>query len=104
MCGVATECGVQRFREDFAKGVGSKTRPTLRNDFTKHEAGMADYPLMNQLLYTGKTADVKRMTEEALAEGIPVQEVLENGLIAGMAVVGEDFKNNVIYVPEVMIA
>jgi len=39
-----------------------------------------------------------------LADGQPVQEILENGLIAGMAVIGEDFKNNVIYVPEVLIA
>jgi 5-methyltetrahydrofolate--homocysteine methyltransferase len=65
---------------------------------------MVDYTLMNQLLYSGKAPDVKRMTEEALAAGIPFQEVLENGLIAGMAVVGEDFKNNVVYVPEVLIA
>jgi len=65
---------------------------------------MVDYTLMNQLLYTGKASDVKRMTEEALAADIPFQEVLDNGLIAGMAVVGEDFKNNVVYVPEVLIA
>ena len=65
---------------------------------------MADYTLMNQLLYTGKAAEVKKMTDDALAEGIPFQEVLENGLIAGMSVVGEDFKNNVVYVPEVLIA
>src|SRR5947208_1015155 len=44
------------------------------------------------------------MTKEALAEGRPVQEILQDGLIAGMSVVGEDFKHNVIYVPEVLIA
>jgi 5-methyltetrahydrofolate--homocysteine methyltransferase len=65
---------------------------------------MVDYALMNQLLYTGKAADVKAMTQQGLADGRPVQEVLENGLVAGMAVIGEDFKNNVIYVPEVLIA
>ncbi|MCL5270958.1 MAG: corrinoid protein [bacterium] len=65
---------------------------------------MADYALMNQLLYTGKAAEVKKAVEDCLKEGRPVQEVLENGLIAGMAVIGEDFKNNVIYVPEVLIA
>lgn len=65
---------------------------------------MVDYAFMNQLLYTGKAAEVKKMTEDSLAAGQPVQDVLENGLIAAMAVVGEDFKNNIIYVPEVLIA
>lgn len=44
------------------------------------------------------------MTRDALAEGRSVQEVLTEGLIAGMSVVGEDFKYNVLYVPEVLIA
>jgi 5-methyltetrahydrofolate--homocysteine methyltransferase len=65
---------------------------------------MTDYALMNQCLYEGKAADVERMTKEALAEGRPVQEVLTDGLIAGMSVVGEDFKYNIVYVPEVLIA
>ena len=65
---------------------------------------MTDYALMNQCLYEGKAADVERMTREALAEGRPVSEVLNEGLIAGMSVVGEDFKYNVVYVPEVLIA
>jgi 5-methyltetrahydrofolate--homocysteine methyltransferase len=65
---------------------------------------MVDYALMNQCLYEGKFQDVERMTQEALAEGRPVQEILNEGLIAAMSVVGEDFKHNVIYVPEVLIA
>ena len=44
------------------------------------------------------------MTKDALAEGRTVQEVLNEGLIAGMSVVGEDFKYNILYVPEVLIA
>ncbi len=63
-----------------------------------------DYVLMNQLLYEGKAPDVKAMTEQALADGRPCKEVLEEGLISGMAVVGEDFKHNRVYVPEVLIA
>lgn len=65
---------------------------------------MVDYPLMNQMLYMGMAAEVKRMTEDALAESVPVHELLANGLIAGFAVVGEDFKNSVLYVPEVLCA
>src|SRR5208282_3067800 len=65
---------------------------------------MPDYALMNQCLYEGKAKEVEQMTRDALAEGRPVQEVLSEGLIAGMSVVGEDFKYNILYVPEVLIA
>jgi 5-methyltetrahydrofolate--homocysteine methyltransferase len=65
---------------------------------------MPDYALMNQCLYEGKAKEVEQMTRDALAEGRSVKEVLEEGLIAGMSVVGEDFKHNILYVPEVLIA
>src|SRR6476661_1152200 len=65
---------------------------------------MPDYALMNQYLYEGNAREVEQRTRDALAEGRPVQEVLVDGLIAGMSVVGEDFKHNVLYVPEVLIA
>jgi methanogenic corrinoid protein MtbC1 len=65
---------------------------------------MPDYALMNQCLYEGKAKEVEQMTRDALAEGRTVQEVLQDGLIAGMSVVGEDFKHNILYVPEVLIA
>jgi 5-methyltetrahydrofolate--homocysteine methyltransferase len=65
---------------------------------------MTDYALMNQCLYEGKAKEVEQMTKDALAEGRSVQEVLSEGLIAGMSVVGEDFKHNILYVPEVLIA
>src|SRR2546423_1099281 len=65
---------------------------------------MPDYALMNQNLYEGKAKEVEQMTKDALAEGRHFQEVLTEGLIAGMSVVGEDFKYNILYVPEVLIA
>src|SRR5208283_5047891 len=58
----------------------------------------------NQCLYEGKAREVEQMTRDALAEGRSVKEVLAEGLIAGMSVVSEDFKHNVLYVPEVLIA
>jgi 5-methyltetrahydrofolate--homocysteine methyltransferase len=63
-----------------------------------------DYALMNQLLFEGKHEVVRKMTEEALAEGRSANEVLEDGLIGGMRVVGEDFRHNRIFVPEVLLA
>jgi 5-methyltetrahydrofolate--homocysteine methyltransferase len=65
---------------------------------------MIDYAHMNQCLYEGKAAEVEAMTRRALEEGRSAQEILTDGLIAGMSVVGEDFKHNVLYVPEVLIA
>ena len=47
---------------------------------------MPDYALMNQCLYEGKAKDVEQMTRDALAEGRPAKEVLEEGLIAGISV------------------
>ena len=65
---------------------------------------MVDYARMNQLLFEGAHEQVRTLTEEALADGNPVDEVLQDGLIAGMKVVGEDFKWNRIFVPEVLLA
>ena len=65
---------------------------------------MPDYAFMNQCLYEGKAKEVGEMAQAALDEGRPVQEILSEGLIAGMSVVGEDFKYNILYVPEVLIA
>jgi 5-methyltetrahydrofolate--homocysteine methyltransferase len=65
---------------------------------------LIDYAVMNQLLFEGKHKEVRALTEQALAEGRSVDEVLEDGLIAGMRVVGEDFKHNRIFVPEVLLA
>lgn len=63
-----------------------------------------DYALLNQYVYEGKADKVKEIVQAALDANIPVDEVLEEGLIAGMAVLGEDFKHNIRYVPEVLIA
>ena len=65
---------------------------------------MPDYALMNQSIYEGKAKEVEQLTQAALAEGRTAQEIPSDGLIAGMSVVGEDFKHNILYVPEVLIA
>ena len=42
--------------------------------------------------------------KDAIAQDIPAREILDNGLLAGMDIVGEKFKNNQVYLPEVMLA
>lgn len=57
-----------------------------------------------QAVERGKSKQVKELVNQALAEGYGVQEILDNGLIAAMGVVGENFRTNKIFVPEMLIA
>ncbi len=53
---------------------------------------------------SGNAPKTEELTKSALEGGINPGEVLNNGLVAGMEVVGKKFKNNEFYVPEVLIA
>lgn len=55
-------------------------------------------------LQAGKAKDVKTLVQQAIDEGIPAQQILDEGLVAGMNVIGEKFKNNEVFVPEVLVA
>ena len=55
-------------------------------------------------LQAGRAPKVKELVQQAVDEGIPAKDVLEQGLLSGMSVVGEKFKNNEVFVPEVLIA
>jgi 5-methyltetrahydrofolate--homocysteine methyltransferase len=55
-------------------------------------------------LIKGKADEVKTLVEQALGDGTPPADILNKGLLAGMGVVGERFKKNEVYVPEVLIA
>ena len=55
-------------------------------------------------LQAGKAKEVKALVQQAIDEGIPAQTILIEGLLKGMDVVGEKFKNNEIFVPEVLVA
>ncbi len=55
-------------------------------------------------LYDGEDEMVAELVQKALDQGIEPQEILAGGLIAGMDVVGKDFKAGDLFVPEVLIA
>ncbi|MCL6591492.1 MAG: corrinoid protein [Firmicutes bacterium] len=65
---------------------------------------MADLKALAEALIAGNAPKVKELTEAAIAEGLHPATIVNEGLIAGMSVVGQRFKNNEIYVPEVLIA
>ena len=59
---------------------------------------------ISALVQKGDRRGVKASVETALAEGFTAKEILDGGLIAGMTAIGERFKKNEVYVPEVLIS
>jgi len=65
---------------------------------------MVDLQELANYVISGKANETKALVTKALEEKVPVADVLNKGLIAGMNVVGDKFKKNEFYVPEVLIA
>ena len=59
---------------------------------------------ISESLQKGKAAEVKELAQKGIDEGLGSKEILENGLMAGMSIIGDKFKKNEVYVPEVLIA
>jgi len=59
---------------------------------------------ISEFLMKGRAPQVKELVQQALDEGVQPGEILNGGLVKGMSVIGERFKNNEVYVPEVLIA
>ena len=59
---------------------------------------------ISEQLQKGKSKIVKELVERAIAEGIPAAQILNEGLLDGMNIIGGKFKNNEVYVPEVLVA
>lgn len=65
---------------------------------------MADLETLADAVIKGDQNSAVEITKTALEEGMPAESVLNQGLIAGMDVVGVRFKNNEVYIPEVLIS
>jgi len=65
---------------------------------------MADLKALADAVINGDQNAALEITKAALEEGIAAKDVLDNGLIAGMDIVGARFKKNEVYIPEVLIA
>jgi 5-methyltetrahydrofolate--homocysteine methyltransferase len=70
----------------------------------KEDEQMAILEQIAETLMKGKAKDVAALVEQALKEGQKPGDILNKGLLAGMGVIGERFKKNEVYVPEVLIA
>lgn len=55
-------------------------------------------------LQQGRAPAVQEQINKAIEQGLAAEQILEEGLLAGMNVIGEKFKNNQVFIPEVMLA
>ena len=65
---------------------------------------MADYERMKEVILTGRAEEISALVKQALAEGTNPQDIIAQGLIAGMDEVGVRFKNGDMYIPEVLVS
>jgi 5-methyltetrahydrofolate--homocysteine methyltransferase len=63
-----------------------------------------DWKEIKDAIFSGNIAYTPELVKQAISEGESPEDILEKGLIAGMAEVGVKFRTNEIFVPEVLIA
>lgn len=59
---------------------------------------------ISEKLQKGEAKDVTALVEQAISENVAPEQILNDGLLAGMNIVGEKFKKNEVFVPEVLVA
>lgn len=59
---------------------------------------------ISENLQKGKAKQVKELVQTAIDSGLSASEILNDGLLAGMNIIGRKFKNNEVFIPEVLIA
>lgn len=65
---------------------------------------MVDLKMLADAVIRGDARESARLTREGLDEGLSPEHLLHEGLMAGLAVIGAQFKDNQVYVPEVLVA
>jgi 5-methyltetrahydrofolate--homocysteine methyltransferase len=83
----------------------------MSNDVTNEEevvlADLSDEELVEQMrddIYDGLSEEVEEGTRILLERGWPATRVLDEALVAGMTIVGVDFRDGILFVPEVLLA
>lgn len=59
---------------------------------------------ISEFLQKGRKKNVVALVQQALDEGEDPKKILDDGLLGGMMIIGEKFKNNEVFVPEVLVA
>ncbi len=91
----------KRYRESNSRSGGDvKINKVIRNE----KRIMVILSDIAENLQKGRAKLVKELVQQAIDEGSDPEQILNEGLLAGMNVIGEKFKNNEVYVPEVLVA
>jgi corrinoid protein of di/trimethylamine methyltransferase len=80
---------------------------TITDEYIKLLKGEKIMGILNDIsenLQKGKSKIVKQLVGQALDEGVKPNDILSEGLLRGMSIIGEKFKNNEVFVPEVLVA
>lgn len=59
---------------------------------------------ISEFLQKGRAKNVKALVQQAIDEGVDPKVILNEGLLSGMSIIGAKFKNNEVFVPEVLVA
>lgn len=65
---------------------------------------MSNFVELSVAVEAGKRNDAKQITQALLDQGVKPLDIVEQGLVPGMSAIGEKFKNNEVFVPEMLIA
>lgn len=65
---------------------------------------MSDYQSLSEVVMKGNRAEAKRLVQLLIDAGEKPQDIVEKGLVPGMSAIGEKFKRNEAFVPEMLIA
>lgn len=105
---IVAECGlsdVPSFYRVFKSYMGmTPYQYRTTQQAHKGEDVMSIYLEISENLQKGKNKVVKELVQQAIDQGCPAEKILNDGLMAGMNIIGEKFKNNEVYVPEVLVA
>ena len=91
----------------YRQGEAPADEPvSIQNYIFKGDTTMSNAILIeiSENLQKGKAKIVAELVQKALDEGVAPDAILNEGLLAGMNVIGEKFKTNEVYVPEVLVA
>lgn len=118
---IALQCGYSdvqsfctQFKNTFGKPPG-QYRKLIRKEKTdkqkeiyilteKEQKQMSILQEISEKLQKGKAKDVTALVTQALEENIAPNVILNEGLVSGMNIIGDKFRNNQVFVPEVLVA
>lgn len=109
---IVYECGmkdIQSFYRAFKAFTGMTPKEYKKEHANRYLSINGDIKMItiteiSQAVQSGRAKNVKAVVDQAISEGLSAETILNEGLIGGMSVIGEKFKNNEVYVPEVLMA